>query len=77
MGSGRTELFNNLFGVDPITQGEIIIDGRKALVKSPKDALDNGIFLVPENRQTLGLSTMHSLYLNIQLPWMHKISKFL
>jgi ribose transport system ATP-binding protein len=74
-GSGRTELFNNLFGIDPIVQGDIVIDGMKVKIKNPKSALDCGIFLVPENRKTLGLSTSHSLYLNIQLPWMNKIKK--
>nr|WP_309100340.1 sugar ABC transporter ATP-binding protein [Fredinandcohnia onubensis] len=74
-GSGRTELFNNLFGIDPIVQGEIIIEGNKVKIKNPKSALEHGIFLVPENRKTLGLSTMHSLYLNIQLPWMNNIKR--
>lgn len=74
-GSGRTELFNNLFGIDPITGGEIIINGKKAKIKSPEKAIQSGIFLIPENRHTQGLSLMHTLYDNMLLPILSRLSK--
>ena len=46
------ELF---FGVDPIGGGEIYVEGGKVKISSPKDAIQAGIGLVPEDRKGLGL----------------------
>jgi ribose transport system ATP-binding protein len=74
-GSGRTEIFNNLFGIDPITYGEIIMNGKKVSITSPEKAIKAGIFLIPENRHTQGLSLMHTLYDNMLLPIISKLAK--
>lgn len=74
-GSGRTEIFNNLFGIDPITSGEIEVHGRKVQITSPEKAIQNGIFLIPENRHTQGLSLMHTLYENMLLPILSRIAE--
>lgn len=72
-GSGRTELFHILFGIDKITGGEILINGENVRIKSPSSAVKQGIFLVPENRQTQGLSLEHSIYRNVTIPWLEKL----
>lgn len=74
-GSGRTEIFNNLFGVDPISHGDIVMNGKKLHIKSPEKAIQSGIFLIPENRHTQGLSLMHTLYENMLLPIVSKLAK--
>lgn len=74
-GSGRTEIFNNLFGIDPISHGEIVINGKVVHIKSPEKAIQSGIFLIPENRHTQGLSLMHTLYENMLLPIVSKLAK--
>jgi len=74
-GSGRTEIFNNLFGIDPITSGEIEMNGKKVHINSPEIAIRSGIFLIPENRHTQGLSLMHTLYDNMLLPILSKITE--
>ncbi len=76
-GSGRTEIFNNLFGIDPIISGEIFMNGKKVFVKSPEKAIQSGIFLIPENRHTQGLSLMHTLYENMLLPIVSKLARIL
>lgn len=76
-GSGRTEIFNNLFGIDPITNGKITLNENSIQVKSPEKAIKEGIFLIPENRHTQGLSLMHSLYDNMLLPILNRIAKIL
>src|SRR5690606_1688688 len=38
MGSGRTELLRVLFGIDPASDGEIYISGKKVKIASPQDA---------------------------------------
>ena len=73
-GSGRTEIFNNLFGIDPISNGAIMMNGKNVNVKSPEKAIQSGIFLIPENRHTQGLSLMHTLYDNMLLPIVSKLA---
>ncbi|MDY3249358.1 MAG: sugar ABC transporter ATP-binding protein [Candidatus Choladocola sp.] len=55
VGAGRTELARIIFGVDPIGEGEIYIEGNKVRISCPQDAIRNGIGLVPEDRKNLGL----------------------
>ncbi len=55
LGSGRTEIARAIFGVDPLTGGEIRIGGTPVRLRSPRDAVANGVALVPENRKSDGL----------------------
>jgi ABC-type sugar transport system ATPase subunit/ribose/xylose/arabinose/galactoside ABC-type transport system permease subunit len=50
VGSGRTEIARVLFGIDQPSAGTITIDGRAMRFASPKDAMDNGIAYVSEDR---------------------------
>lgn len=65
MGSGRTELMNVLFGVEPKDSGEIYIDGQLVNIKSPKIAKKYGIGYVTENRKEEGLFLEFSITDNI------------
>lgn len=53
--SGRTELANAIFGVDKVLSGEIIINKKVVNIKSPKDAIKQGIAFITEDRKDLGL----------------------
>ena len=55
VGSGRTELARCLIGLDPFDEGEISVEGTPFTPRSPGDALDRGIVLVPEDRKRQGL----------------------
>ncbi len=68
VGSGRTEIVRALFGADPKISGEIYIDGQKVEIKSPKDAVQLGIGLVPEDRKLQGLILSMALHENLSLP---------
>jgi len=70
VGSGRTELARALFGIDPVQQGRIYIDDQLVSIKSPRDALDKGIVLVPEDRKQQGLVMFQSVGFNLALPWL-------
>jgi ribose transport system ATP-binding protein/rhamnose transport system ATP-binding protein len=50
VGSGRTEIARVLFGIDRPTAGTIAIDGKVMRFASPKDAMDNGVAYVSEDR---------------------------
>ena len=47
VGAGRTELLRALYGADEITEGEIILKGKKINITSPAVALKNSIALLP------------------------------
>src|SRR5258708_25650781 len=51
IGAGRTELCRALFGIDPIDAGEVQIGGKTVKIKSPRDAGQAVIALVPEDRR--------------------------
>ncbi len=69
VGAGRSELARAIFGVDPIDGGEVRVDGKPVRISSPRQALDAGIVLVPEDRQQEGLVMSHSMAFNTALPW--------
>ncbi|MED4601405.1 sugar ABC transporter ATP-binding protein [Paenibacillus validus] len=77
MGSGRSETLRALFGIDSITEGEIHIKGKKVAIRSPKDAIHNGLALVPEDRRVQGLVLDHEVKDNILLPSLSKITNVL
>jgi ribose transport system ATP-binding protein len=68
VGSGRTELARVLFGIDRKLGGDIRLGGEPIMVASPREAIDKGIFLVPEDRKRSGLLLDVSICENISLP---------
>ncbi len=65
LGSGRTELALSLFGMLPIEQGTVQIDGKTVQINSIQDAIAHGIGYVPEDRLTEGLFLEQSIGRNI------------
>ena len=55
MGAGRTETARAIFGADRMTSGEILLNGKKIDIRSPKDAVENGIGYLSEDRKRFGL----------------------
>jgi ribose transport system ATP-binding protein len=68
VGSGRTELARVLFGIDRKLGGDIRLGDKSVTIASPREAIDNGIFLVPEDRKRSGLLLDVSICENISLP---------
>lgn len=75
VGSGRTELARCLFGVDPYDSGEILLDGRPVTIRSPRDAVELGIGLVPEDRKLQGLVLILTVRENITLPTLPRLAR--
>jgi ribose transport system ATP-binding protein len=67
IGSGRTSLAQSLFGITPPLRGEIRLDGRAITVATARDAIANGIYLVPEDRKKAGLVLDMPIFENISL----------
>ncbi|HHU61625.1 MAG TPA: sugar ABC transporter ATP-binding protein [Natronincola sp.] len=55
LGSGRSESVRAIFAADKVTGGEIKINGKKVKLKTPLDAMKNGIGYLPEDRKHDGI----------------------
>ena len=76
VGAGRTELCRALFGLDAIDEGSIQIFGKPARIRSPRDAVDSGLALIPEDRARTGLATALPIVYNLTLANLDGVSRF-
>jgi ribose transport system ATP-binding protein len=74
IGSGRTEMLRAFFGLDPIRDGELFIDGRPDRAASPARRLAQGFGLLSENRKEEGLMLNRSLADNLTITRMSPFS---
>lgn len=65
VGSGRTEVARSIFGAEKPESGEVILEGKKVEIKSPRDAIKNGICYLTEDRKSWGLFLEKTLRQNI------------
>ena len=77
VGSGRTEVMKTIFGINKFDEGELTFKNSKLKIKSPKDAIQNGIVYLSEERQNLGMTGLMSVKDNINMAVMDKNSKYL
>ena len=75
VGAGRSELVETIFGLYPKTGGEIFLNGKKADIKNPKEAIKNKIALITEDRKLTGLNLIASVKENISIVSLSKMSK--
>jgi ribose transport system ATP-binding protein len=76
IGSGRTETAQILFGIKKKQSGRIMMKGKEISPKSPREAMEYGIALVPEDRKQQGALLGMSIHSNITLAVLHKLSTF-
>lgn len=77
VGAGRSEVAKAIFGAEPGATGSLFIDGRPVTIRSPLEAIQQGIAFVPEDRRREGLIVQFPIRTNISLPWNQKMGKFL
>lgn len=75
VGAGRSEVMRAVFGLDAITEGEILVNGKPVRIKSPADAIKLGMGFVPEDRKNEGLFLRMSVMKNSSIVMMNKVSK--
>ena len=75
VGAGRTEVARGIFGADAVLSGKVIYDGEEVHFRSPKDAIDRGIALCPEDRKEEGLMLRQSSTTNVTSPILSKVRK--
>jgi len=75
VGSGRTQVARCVFGADPLTGGDLYLDGKMVKIRTPGDAVQAGIAFLTEDRKRDGLVMTCSIRDNISLATMRQISR--
>ena len=75
VGAGRTEIVRTIFGADPKYDGKIYLNGEEINPKNPRQAVQMGISMVPEDRKAHGVILDLPIMNNICLSIYNKISR--
>jgi ribose transport system ATP-binding protein len=76
IGAGRSELAEAVCGIAPRLSGRILLDGQALAIGSPRDAIRQGICLVPEDRRRSGVVGPMSVRENVTLPSLAPYARF-
>lgn len=74
VGAGRSEFMQSLFGITKPSKGVVKIDGKIKIIRSPADAVGNGIVYVPEDRGRQGAVIGLPIFQNVTLPSLDQTS---
>ena len=75
VGAGRSEVMKSIFGILHKDSGEIYLEGKKVEIKSPNEAIEYGLGMVPENRKIEGLVMGMQVDQNITIGSLDRISR--
>ena len=64
VGSKRTDIVETIFGIKEKKSGKIKIHGKEVNIKNPKDATENGLALITEERRATGIFSMLDIKFN-------------
>ena len=73
VGSGRTELAETIFGLRKMKAGEVIFKGKSIQPKSPRVMIEEGLYLIPEDRRTQGLNLEMNVGENLSLAHLDRV----
>ena len=74
MGAGRTEVARAIFGADPHDSGEILVHGKPVTIRTPANAVANGIGYLSEDRRRYGLALIMDVEANSVLASLRKFA---
>lgn len=72
VGAQRTELMEGLFGTRSHSKGRILYKGKEVRITRPKDAIDQGIAMLTEDRRGTGILGVLSVADNISISSLRK-----
>jgi inositol transport system ATP-binding protein len=75
VGAGRTETARAIFGADAFDEGVIRVDGKAVKFAGPRDAMNHGIGLVPEDRKKQALFLSLAIRTNMSIAAQEQISR--
>lgn len=76
VGAGRTELTRVLIGDVALRSGKVLVDGKPVRLRNPRDAVQAGIGLAPEERKTEALLMQRTVRDNISLAVLRRIRRW-
>ncbi|MDR6353658.1 ABC-type sugar transport system ATPase subunit [Pseudomonas psychrotolerans] len=76
VGSGAKELLKTLFGLLPVAEGELLLEGRPQRFAQPRAAVRAGLALLPENRRQQGVALDLTVTENLTLAALERFSRF-
>jgi ribose transport system ATP-binding protein len=74
VGAGRSEMAQAVFGVEPPIEGTMRLGGQELKIRNAREAINAGIYLVPEDRRHTGLITSMTVRENITMPGLRRYS---
>ncbi|HBE98193.1 MAG TPA: D-xylose ABC transporter ATP-binding protein, partial [Verrucomicrobiales bacterium] len=75
VGAGRSEMLAAIFGARPAVGGEVVAGGSSKVPRSPLEALNRGLALVPEDRKGQGLILEMAVKENMSLASLRRDAK--
>ena len=72
VGAQRTELMEGIFGTRSHTTGKITFHGKELKINRPKDAIDQGVAMLTEDRRQSGIMGVLSIADNISIASLKK-----
>jgi ribose transport system ATP-binding protein len=76
VGAGRTELMETVFGVVQPLGGSMRLEGKPYAPADPRDAIEHGVYLAPEDRKRHGLVLPMTIAENTSLPNVESYARF-
>ncbi len=73
IGAGRTEVMRSLFGLDPISSGQVKIDGKPVKIKCSQDSIRNSMVMLSEDRRRYGIIPIRSVMENASIASLDKV----
>ncbi|HEY1111460.1 MAG TPA: ATP-binding cassette domain-containing protein, partial [Opitutaceae bacterium] len=67
IGAGRSELMRLIFGANKKTDGRVSVQGKLVAIGSPREAIEAGVVLCPEDRKKEGIVPVRSVLENMNL----------
>lgn len=67
VGAGRSELMKLVYGAAKKVSGEVKLYGKSLNIRNPRDSIENGICLCPEDRKLEGIIPIASIVDNINI----------
>lgn len=75
VGAGRSELVRVIYGAEPLESGTIRVNGEIREIRTPSDAMEYGIGLIPENRKEEGCFLEQEIRWNVVINSVKSISR--
>lgn len=72
VGAGKSELARCIFGANKNNSGKYFLENEEVLIRTPKEAIKNGLVMIPEDRKKDGLLLNHSVIINSTISSLNK-----